>query len=162
MTNYKNILYFLLCLSFSIILGASVYEHLAVWPNAFAAPPKSLTMFQGDYKLNPGLFWRIIHPITLLLFIINLIISWKTERKKNVLIAMTGYVLIAVAAFLYFSSEIVSLTTIQYENTINQEIIDRFSLWETLSYFELTFAVVLAFILFMGLTKAADKSKRLT
>ncbi|HMS51971.1 MAG: hypothetical protein IT272_08640 [Chitinophagales bacterium] len=75
---------------------------------------------------------------------------------------MTGYVLIAVAAFLYFSSEIVSLTTIQYENTINQEIIDRFSLWETLSYFELTFAVVLAFILFMGLTKAADKSKRLT
>ncbi len=159
MMNYKNMLYFLLCLSFSIILGASVYEHIAVWPNAFAAPPKSLTMFQGDYKLNPGLFWKIIHPITLWLFIINLVINWKTARRMNILTAMVGYVLIAVVAFIYFSPEIVSLTTIQYEDTVSQEIVRKFSLWETLSYLELAFAIVLAFILFMGLTKSNNKSK---
>ena len=68
-----------------MILGASVYEHLAVWPNAFAAPPKSLTMFQGDFKLSPDLFWKSIHPITLFLFIVYLILNWKSERKKYIL-----------------------------------------------------------------------------
>jgi hypothetical protein len=137
-----------------------VYEHLAVWPHAFAAPPKSLTMFQGEYKLNPALFWKIIHPITLLLFLANLIVNWKTERKKNILTALLGYILIAAVSFIYFTSEITSLITIQYENTVSQEIINRFSLWEALSYFELAFAFVLAFILFMGLTKGNNQIRK--
>ena len=155
--NYKNFIYILLCLSFSMILGASVYEHLAVWPNAFAAPPKSLTMFQGDFKLSPELFWKSIHPITLFLFIINLILNWKSERKKYILVAMIGYILIAIVAFAYFSPEIILLTKTKYQDTVNQEIVSRFSLWETLSFFELAFAIILAITLFVGLTKNNNK-----
>ncbi|MCB0445987.1 MAG: hypothetical protein KDD03_00460, partial [Gelidibacter sp.] len=73
MRNYKNIIYAIACLSFSIIIGAAFFEHLAVWPQAYAAPPASLGMFQGDYGLNAGAFWIKIHPVTLILFIITLL-----------------------------------------------------------------------------------------
>ena len=70
-------------MSISMVLGASVLEHIAVWPHAFAAIPKSLSMFQGEYRFDPEPFWKSIHPTILILFIINLIICWKTERKKK-------------------------------------------------------------------------------
>ena len=57
----KDIIYSIACLSFAIIIGGAVYEHLNVVPQWSAAPPVSLSMFQGEYGLKPDLFWKIIH-----------------------------------------------------------------------------------------------------
>ena len=69
--NSKNIFYILACISYCLIIGAAVYEHIAVWPVAFSEPPRSLTMFQGNYAIEPALVWKFIHPVTLTLFIIT-------------------------------------------------------------------------------------------
>lgn len=82
MPNIKNLIYVLTCISFTIIIGAGIYEHLAIWPRAYSAPPASLTMFQGDYGLNSDAFWTKIHPITPLLLITTLVLSWKSPERS--------------------------------------------------------------------------------
>lgn len=153
MSSYKNIIYALLCLSLSIIIGAGVYEHIAVFPRAFAAPPKSLMMFQGEYGTNPGAFWKIIHPVTLLLFIITLTLSWKTERRKNVLIPLIIYAIILIATFIYFVPELMALVTTKYENVVNPDLVERGSRWQVLSLMRLCVAIAIDLFLFLGLTK---------
>ncbi len=157
MKNYKNLIYTLLCLSFTIIIGAAVYEHLAVWPRAYDSPPKSLSMFQGEFGLNAGAFWQKIHPLTLLLFITTLFISWKTERKKYILIPFVGYIIVMISTFTYFVPELIEIVTTEYEEVVNQELVQRGSLWEILSLIRLAFIIVLSLILYLGLTKSNNK-----
>lgn len=71
----KIVLYILTCISFCMIIGAGIYEHVSVWAVAFSEPPKSLAMFQGKYAIQPALFWKFIHPLTLILFIITVILN---------------------------------------------------------------------------------------
>jgi hypothetical protein len=159
MINYKNSFYILLCMSISMVLGASVLEHIAVWPHAFAAIPKSLSMFQGEYRFDPEPFWKSIHPTILILFIINLIICWKTERKKNVLIPLIGYVLIIIVTFLYFVPELNALISTNYEDVVKQDLVYRGNQWQMLSLIRLCFLIILIITLFMGFTKANNNSK---
>ena len=141
--NFRNILYALTCLSFSAIIGAAVYEHIALWPAAFSEPPKSLSVFQGPYRLNAGAFWQSIHPVTLLLFGVTLFVGWKTTRRKNILIAVTGYALILTATFIYFVPELLELTATPYSDTVDASLQDRGSLWIALSLVRGGFLIVL-------------------
>ncbi|PHN04390.1 hypothetical protein CRP01_22370 [Flavilitoribacter nigricans DSM 23189 = NBRC 102662] len=155
--RYKDLIYALLCLSFAIIIGAAVYEHLAVWPRAYDAPPKSLSMFQGEFGLNPAPFWQSIHPVTLLLFTVTLIISWKTDRRKHVLLPLIGYVLVLITTFIYFVPELMEIVNTEYDDTVNQELTKRASQWESLSLFRLVLLIVLSLVLNIGLTKGNSK-----
>jgi hypothetical protein len=152
--NFRNILYALACLSFSAILGAAIYEHVAVWPAAFSEPPRSLYMFQGPYKLNAPVFWMTIHPVTLGLMVITLIISWKTTRRKNVAITLTGYVIILLATFSFFVPELIDLTSTPYNDTVDPSLQSRGSRWVTLSLIRAGVLIMLEIVLLLGLTKS--------
>ena len=152
--NFKNILYALTCLSFSVIVGAAIYEHIALWPAAFSEPPKSLSVFQGPYRLNAGAFWQGVHPVTLLLFVITLILNWRASRRKNVVIALVGYVLILIATFIYFVPELLELTGMPYSDTVDPSLQDRGSVWITLSLVRGGILVILAFNLLLGLMES--------
>ena len=153
--NFKNILYAISCMSFTVILGAAVYEHIAVWPNAFAAAPRSLTMFQGEFGLNSAPFWMMIHPVSLILFITSLAFHWKTERRKYVLITLTGYVLILISTFIYFVPTLMSIVKMPYADMVNGEVTSQGQLWITLSLVRGVVLVGLSLVLFLGLTKPA-------
>lgn len=153
MTIPKNLVYALLSLSFSIIAGAAVYEHLAVWPRAYAAPPLSLSMFQGEYGLNAGAFWSKIHPVTLLLFITTLVLYWKSVRKMHVLISFIGYIIVMVTTFMYFVPELVAITGTEYSTTIDQTLVTRGAQWEKLSLLRLVIIVGLTVFLYLGMSK---------
>lgn len=151
--NYKNIIYSLLCLSFTVIVGGAIYEHIAVVPQWSAAPPKSLSMFQGEYGLYAEGFWKIIHPVTLLLFIVTLVISWKTARRSNLLYAFLGYIAILIITTFYFVPELIAITSTPYSDEMNAGLIDRAAMWETGSLIRLMILIILSIILFLGLTK---------
>lgn len=151
--NYKDIIYCVGCICFCIVIGAAVYEHLGVVPKWSAAPPKSLTMFQGEYGLNAGAFWKLIHPVTLILLIINLIIFWHTERRMFLSIPLIGYVIILITTFVFFVPELINITSTTYSNIADSALIKRAKLWETLSIIRLFVLTVLAIVLLLGLTK---------
>lgn len=154
----KNIFYILNCIFFCLIIGAGVYEHFAVLPVAFSEPPKSLTMFQGDYAIQQATFWKLIHPITLILFIITLALNWRTGRRKSILIALGIYFLILVATFIYFVPQLMHITGTHYSETVDTSLQKSGSLWITLSLVRAVFMVISAFILISGLT-INDKQK---
>lgn len=155
--DIKNFFYATACLIFCIIIGAAVYEHVAIWPNAFKEPPLSLTMLQGKYGLHSAPFWMMIHPVTLAFFIINLILSWKTERRKNILIALIGYVIILISTFIYFVPTLMSIIETPYTATIDVAMSKKANMWEILSIVRLAALIILAFVLFIGLTKPNHK-----
>ena len=149
----KDILYCFCCLAFSIIIGGAVYEHLNIVPTWAAAPPVSLGMFQGEYGLKPELFWKMIHPINILLFVVTLIFNWKSARRINLGLVLTVYILILVVTAIYFVPELISIISTPFSATQDPELIRRASLWETLSIIRLFLLVILAITLFLGLTK---------
>jgi hypothetical protein len=152
----KDLLYSILCLAFCIIIGGAVYEHVNVVPVWSAAPPVSLSMFQGKYGLKPELFWMMIHPVNLLLFVLTLIFHWKSQRRKNILIVMSSYVLILVVTSIYFVPELIRITTTTYGHSADAGLTARASLWEILSTVRLSILVILALVLFIGLTKSSQ------
>jgi len=157
--NLKNFLYGLACFFFTIIIGAAVYEHLAVWPHAYAAIPVSLGMFQGEYGLDAAPFWMLIHPVTLSVFLVTLLISWRSARKRHVLLALLGYVLVLVITFTYFVSELIELTSTPISSEVSTELTSRGTQWENLSLVRLAFLVLIAVYLYAGAFKPAEKIK---
>ena len=155
----KDLIYSLTCLAFSIIIGGAVYEHLNVVPKWTAGPPASLEMFQGRYGLKPELFWMIIHPVTITLLIISLIMQRKSPRKKNLVIVLLNYILVLVITSIYFVPELIEITTTSYATTIDGNLTHRANLWEILSIIRLAFLIILSLVLFTGLTKSGNSIK---
>lgn len=153
--HLKNIVYSFACLAFSVVIGAAIYEHLCVVPRWAAAPPYSLSMFQGEYGLNPEAFWIPIHPVTLLLLIITLMLSWKTPRRKNLLVAVSGYIVILIITGIYFVPQLLEITGTPYSAEVDVELTGRAKMWEALSIVRLFVLVALAIALFLGLTKTS-------
>ncbi len=154
--HIRNLIYSICCLSFAIVIGAAVYEHLAVVPQWTAAPPRSLTMFQGTYGLQAQNFWKPIHPVSLLLFVVTLYTSWKSARKINVLLAFVGYFLVLAVTAIYFVPELLAITTSAYSDHIDLGLAERAAAWERFSLVRLSFLVLLSIILFFGLTKPKE------
>ena len=155
--NLRDILYAFASLSFAVVIGAAVYEHLAVVPRWAAAPPVSLSMFQGPYGLNPGIFWQMIHPVTLLLMIFSLVVFWKASRKKNIVITLISYVIILIITAIYFVPELLEITGTPYSKIVDEALIKRAKLWEVLSIIRMFILIALSIIFFLGLTKPSLK-----
>ena len=160
MISFKNIILIAAAISFIIVLGAAVYEHVAVVPRWKLAPPASLAMFQGPYGINTAAFWKPIHPVTLLLLIVALIANWKTARRKLLLIHLSGYLLVLIITFIYFVPELISFMTMPYQQTVDQALVERAYRWETLSLIRLFFIVGLAFTILLSLIKSALVTER--
>lgn len=149
----RNLFYILACISYCLILGAGTYEHISTWPIAFSEPPRSLAMFQGEYALQPASFWRLVHPVTLLLLLVTLILNWKTGRRKYILITMGAYVLAVIATFIYYVPELVRIIGTPYAATVDAGLQHSAGLWITLSLVRLTVIFASAIVLLFGLTK---------
>lgn len=135
------------------MIGGAVYEHLCVVPKWSAAPPLSLSMFQGDYGLKPEVFWKMIHPVTLLLFGLTLVTHWKTGRKKSLLTVLSCYLLILVITAIYFVPELLSITTTAFAQDVDADLTSRALAWERWSLLRLAVLFFLAVKLFLGLAK---------
>jgi hypothetical protein len=155
----KNFIYALTCLTFTIMIGGAVYEHLNVVPRWSAAPPLSLSMFQGEYGLNPALFWMVIHPVNLVLFLLTTVLYWKTDRRKNLVIVLAFYIAILIITSIYFVPELISITTTPFSNTVDVDLTQRAATWEILSIVRMFVLFGLALHLFLGLTKTGARSK---
>lgn len=154
----KNFVLSLACISFVMIVGAGAYEHLAMVPRWSAAPPLSLSMFQGTYGLDSAPFWMSIHPVTILLIITALVLNRKTPRQKNILSALGIYVVVLITTFTYFVPELLSIINTPYDASVDKDLQSRAAMWEKLSIVRLVILVPTAYLLLSSLTKPAVKA----
>lgn len=128
----------------SVVIGAAIYEHIAVVPQWSRAVPASLAMFQGEYGLRPAPFWMMIHPVTLVFM--GFLLFWKSTYRKSLLITIAGYVLVLIITFSYFVPELLAITGTAYSENVDPVLTERAKLWETLSLVRLAFLIILAVI----------------
>jgi hypothetical protein len=159
MPTIKEMLFALTCLSFSIVIGGAVYEHIASVPRWSAAPPVSLSMFQGKYGLNPAPFWMSIHPTTLLLFLATLVACWKTGSRIHIILPLCIYVGVLTITAIYFVPELMSITQTPISDTVDSTLTARAQTWETLSLIRLGVLILIALYLFLGLGKVGQPVK---
>jgi hypothetical protein len=144
--------------SFVIVAGGAVYEHLAVVPQWSAAPPASLTMFQGEYGLSAGRFWPLAHAVTVVLLITALVLNWRTPARSFISIALCGYIVLLVITSVYFLPELGAITRTPYQPVADAALTARAERWEVLSLVRLALLLALAFVLMLGLTVARQEA----
>jgi hypothetical protein len=144
--DFRGIIFAIARLGFSVVIGAAIYEHIAVVPQWSRAVPASLAMFQGEYGLRPAPFWMMIHPVTLVFMGLSLLLFWKSTYRKSLLITIAGYVLVLIITFSYFVPELLAITGTAYSENVDPVLTERAKLWETLSLVRLAFLIILAVI----------------
>lgn len=161
MTHIRTFILILASISYIIVIGAAVYEHAAIVPVWTRAIPASLSMFQGEYGITPAAFWRAIHPVTLLLFVVALIMNWRSRRRLPILVTFIGYIVVLAITFIYFVPELLALTaSTPYSPTINEALTARGKNWEFLSLVRLSWLIVGAVILLFGLSIGHEPAAR--
>ena len=156
MVNFPTLVLILGSISYIIVIGGAVYEHLAVVPKWSSAVPASLSMFQGEYGLDASRFWIPIHPVTLLLLLAALVLNWRTTRRGPIIVTLAGYAAILFLTFIYFVPELMAITQTAYAATVDAELTRRANLWEALSLARLVALIVLAIVLLSGLSRSSE------
>ena len=158
--RYLRILsYILASTSFITVIGGAVYEHLSSVPVWSSAVPASLAMFQGEYAITPFRFWMPIHPITVLLLLVAMVLNWKTERRKYILCTVAGYAAVLLVTFLFFVPELLAITQSTYSSTVDAALTNRAKTWESLSLVRLGGMLLLAVTLLFGLSRTDSSQK---
>jgi hypothetical protein len=69
-------------LGLALLLGATVYESVVMAPNYERDVPASVSLARRFLKRTPARYFRIITPITQLLFLSGLIVSWRIAPAR--------------------------------------------------------------------------------
>lgn len=153
---------FVLTLFFLILLGGGNYEAINVGRVIASAPPKSLAMLQGPYKFFPVPFWVLFHPLSELFFVFALIFNWKISpyRRKLLLYAISGAVLLHLATTFYFAPETGVIAEAPYSDTVDETLKSRAQLWVNLNYIRLGVQYVIAILLLFAVNRNLDPEER--
>ena len=152
----RTLFLILASISFVVVIGGAVYEHLALVPVWTSAVPASLTVFQGEYALRAQNFWIPIHPVTIVLMVGALIANWRSDRRWLIILPLAGYVIVLGITFLYFVPELMTLTQTPFSETVDAALTARANTWETLSLVRLGFLFILAITLLSSLATPLD------
>jgi hypothetical protein len=155
----KNFVLALAVIVYIIVIGGGIYEHVTTVPRWSAAPPASLSMFQGEYGVNAAPFWQSIHPVAILLMVVSLVLNWKTPRKKYILGVLATYIIVLMVTFAFFVPELLSIITTPYEATVSESLQARAATWEKLSLVRIGVMIVSAYFLVLSLTKDTVKTQ---
>jgi hypothetical protein len=84
-----------------------MYSHIVYFPPYLSHLPESNKLITGEYGLQEGNFWMMIHPLLILSIITTLMLNWKLPtRRKFVFIAFGIYALAIVVTAIYFVPEL--------------------------------------------------------
>jgi hypothetical protein len=131
-----------LIMSYFVVVGADIYGQIVVARTVLEAPPRSLSMLQGEYTLDSSAFWRVVTTLPLILFVAAIVANWRTPRRRLLLISFGGFFVINALSFPFVFGEYLDIVASAYSDTIDPELQRRGAAWERLAF--VRFAVVVA------------------
>lgn len=81
--------------------GAQLFAVSIMARTLSKAPPRSFAILTGEYAYDSRPFWDTVPMITLMLFLIAIVMNWKTPRRKFLLIAIGLFVVGGLISGLY-------------------------------------------------------------
>ncbi len=117
------------------LLGGITYSHLVYFPVYLSALPDSAIVVNGPYGLHEAIFWMTIHPLLILSLIVALVLNWKSQsRRKLILISFGIYFLVLVVTQIYFLPELAAFEKSPQLNVPAADWISRGQRWQTMSW----------------------------
>ena len=131
----STILLMLSIVLWGTLLGGIAYSHLVYFPVYLSALPNSAAVVNGPYGLHEAIFWMIIHPLLILLLLVTLILNWRLQaRRKLILISFVVYVLVIVISQIYFIPELIAFERSPESSLTPAEWLARGQRWQRLSW----------------------------
>jgi hypothetical protein len=151
--NLKNVTLIALTASCLIQAGAQLFAVSMVASTVSEAPPRSFAMFQGEYGYNSSSFWDIVPSITFLLFIIALIINWKTQRKKLILVALTLFIIGGIVAAFFVEPLFAEMIRKGYSDQVDPALQAQAHRWYIFDWMVWTVSLAAGMMLLVALTR---------
>jgi hypothetical protein len=151
-------LLFLAIILWGTLLGGIAYSHLVYFPAYLSALPDSAVVVNGPYGLHEARFWMTIHPLLILSLIVALLLNWKSEsRRKLILISFAIYFLVLIVTRIYFIPELIAFEQSPESKISPTEWLARGQRWQRLSWIRgcVMYAGILPLLL--ALTKPVPK-----
>ncbi|MEP7322704.1 MAG: hypothetical protein ABI761_12330 [Saprospiraceae bacterium] len=155
MQNAKQISLFTAITLWAIIVGGVVYSHIVYFPSYLSHLPESNSLIKGEYGIQDGNFWILIHPVAMLSTIMALILNWKLKtRRKLILISLSIYVLAIIATAFYFVPGLKAFADSNNNSAVSpSEWYQRGQMWQHLSWIRGSFMYIAFLMLLIALTK---------
>jgi hypothetical protein len=114
--------------------GSQIFETLLIVPVWTTAPPASLTMFQGDYRLDFKAFWIAFHTLHELTFILALVFCWRLKSIRSWLLKLlVAHIAVRAWTIAYFAPTIIEFQGLPSSSTIDPVLIERAARWRLLN-----------------------------
>ncbi len=105
--RFSTVILIIVTIFWGILLGGMMYSHIVYFPAYLSDLPKSAVLANGPYGLNDGIFWIIIHPLTLVSLLIALFANRKNkQRRKLIVLPLIVYVIALIITSVYFVPEL--------------------------------------------------------
>lgn len=161
MKKASQLFMFLAIFCWAGIVGGILYSHTATLPSLLLHLPESSVLENGPFALKDEAFWKMIHPVTILLTVIALATNWKnTARRKYMVYASGIYIIALIATFTYFIPEIKEFVKSNQNTSVPaSEWLSRGQRWLQLSWVRGSFMFLGFILMLLALTKT-DLSKQ--
>jgi hypothetical protein len=151
--NLKNITLIALTTSCLIQAGAQLFAVSIVASTISEAPPRSFTMLQGEYGYNSSAFWDIVPSITFFMFIVALIINWKTPRQKLIVFALTLFIIAGLLAAFFLEPFFADIIKEGYSDQIDPTLQVQAQRWYAFDWMVWTLSLLSGLMLLVALTR---------
>lgn len=126
---------FITIAAYFVMNGAQVFETAILVPAWTASPPNSLRLFHEPYHLDFKIFWIVVHSLHEITFIAAIVYNWNLKQRRNVLLTLfVAHFLVRVWTLVYFAPTIMWFQSLSVSDTIDQQLVDKASLWRNLNY----------------------------
>jgi hypothetical protein len=136
--------------------GAQIFETVLIVPAWSAAPPASLAMFQGEFRLDFKAFWIVFHSLHELTFIMALVFVWRLKVVREwVLALLIVHVAVRVWTVVYFAPTIIGFQGMPYSATIDPTLVEQAARWRNLNIVRVTLFVAVNCALLLSVHRVA-------
>ncbi len=120
MVRLKQLSLFAAITCWAFIIGGFAYSHVVYFPSYLTHLPESNNLITAPYGIHDDAFWKLIHPITILLTLVALLLNRRRySTRKYILVALSIYVLAIIATFLYFVPNLVDFANSNNNTSYN-------------------------------------------
>lgn len=138
-------------------LGASLISITIAVSTIVESPPESLAMTQGDFPYDSSIFWDVYPNILGSVFLIALILNWRTKFKKWILISFGLYIVMALFAIFIF--EPAQADVLNYNGTASQDLKHDAAMWYMYDWILFSIASAAAIALLIPVFKQLNESR---
>ena len=114
--------------------GAQIFETTLIVPAWTAAPPASLGLFQGKYRLDFKAFWIVFHSLHEVTFILALVLCWKLKAVRHwMLVLLLVHMAVRVWTLAYFAPTIIGFQRMTPSPSVDPALVREAARWRTLN-----------------------------